>query len=100
MLEKLEGSGALDVKYGSILGEVLLYNEIKKSRLYTLNSKFDLSGKSIVCLNVEMYLILKKQTCYVKIQNYSKKKWEENLYFSRVLTTRLISLSENFLHLF
>ncbi|KAB0345364.1 hypothetical protein FD754_022290, partial [Muntiacus muntjak] len=31
MLEKLEGSGALDVKYGSILGEVLLYNEIKKS---------------------------------------------------------------------
>lgn len=100
MLEKLEGSGALDVKYGSILGEVLLYNEIKKSRLYTLNSKFDFSGKNIVCLNVEMYLILKKQTCYVKIQNYSKKKWEENLYFSRVLTTRLISLSENFLHLF
>ena len=34
MLEKLEGPGALDVKYGSILGEVLLYNEIKKSRLY------------------------------------------------------------------
>ncbi|XP_059731658.1 dynein axonemal heavy chain 14 isoform X2 [Bos taurus] len=31
MLEKLEGSGAFDVKYGSILGEVLLYNEIKKS---------------------------------------------------------------------
>uniref|UniRef100_G1MBG8 Dynein axonemal heavy chain 14 n=1 Tax=Ailuropoda melanoleuca TaxID=9646 RepID=G1MBG8_AILME len=31
MLEKLEGPGALDVKYGSILGEVLLYNEIKKS---------------------------------------------------------------------
>lgn len=52
MLEKLEGSGAFDVKYGSILGEVLLYNEIKKSRLYTLNSKFDLSGKNIVCLNV------------------------------------------------
>lgn len=52
MLEKLEGSGAFDVKYGSILGEVLLYNEIKKSRLYALNSKFDLSGKNIVCLNV------------------------------------------------
>uniref|UniRef100_A0A8D0P0E0 Dynein axonemal heavy chain 14 n=1 Tax=Sus scrofa TaxID=9823 RepID=A0A8D0P0E0_PIG len=32
MLEKLESSGAFDVKYGSILGEVLLYNEIKKSR--------------------------------------------------------------------
>lgn len=49
MLEKLEGSGAFDVKYGSILGEVLeVYNEIKKSRLYTLNSKFDLSGKNIV----------------------------------------------------
>ncbi|XP_070624140.1 dynein axonemal heavy chain 14 isoform X6 [Bos indicus] len=31
MLEKLEGSGAFDVKYGSVLGEVLLYNEIKKS---------------------------------------------------------------------
>ncbi|XP_048968435.1 dynein axonemal heavy chain 14 isoform X2 [Canis lupus dingo] len=33
MLEKLECPGALDVKYGSILGEVLLYNEIKKSSL-------------------------------------------------------------------
>uniref|UniRef100_A0A8D2C9B8 Dynein axonemal heavy chain 14 n=1 Tax=Sus scrofa TaxID=9823 RepID=A0A8D2C9B8_PIG len=33
MLEKLESSGAFDVKYGSILGEVLLYNEIKKSSL-------------------------------------------------------------------
>ncbi|XP_029790782.1 dynein heavy chain 14, axonemal [Suricata suricatta] len=33
MLEKLEGPGAFDVKYGSILGEVLLYNEIKKSSL-------------------------------------------------------------------
>ncbi|XP_073755948.1 dynein axonemal heavy chain 14 isoform X3 [Callorhinus ursinus] len=33
MLQKLEGPGALDVKYGSILGEVLLYNEIKKSSL-------------------------------------------------------------------
>ncbi|KAF6274521.1 dynein axonemal heavy chain 14 [Rhinolophus ferrumequinum] len=33
MIEKLEGSGAFDVKYGSILGEVLLYNEIKKSSL-------------------------------------------------------------------
>ncbi|KAM5302059.1 dynein axonemal heavy chain 14 [Glossophaga mutica] len=31
MLEKLEGPGGLDVKYGSLLGEVLLYNEIKKS---------------------------------------------------------------------
>ncbi|XP_004439654.1 PREDICTED: dynein heavy chain 14, axonemal [Ceratotherium simum simum] len=37
MLEKLEGSGAFDVKYGSILGEVLLYNEIKKSRLLKQN---------------------------------------------------------------
>uniref|UniRef100_A0A8D0TF00 Dynein axonemal heavy chain 14 n=1 Tax=Sus scrofa TaxID=9823 RepID=A0A8D0TF00_PIG len=46
MLEKLESSGAFDVKYGSILGEVLLYNEIKKSRLYILNSKFDLPGKN------------------------------------------------------
>lgn len=34
MLERLEGPGALDVKYSSILGEVLLYSEIKKSRLY------------------------------------------------------------------
>uniref|UniRef100_A0A667I5T2 Dynein axonemal heavy chain 14 n=1 Tax=Lynx canadensis TaxID=61383 RepID=A0A667I5T2_LYNCA len=33
MLERLEGPGAFDVKYGSILGEVLLYNEIKKSSL-------------------------------------------------------------------
>nr|KAF6399683.1 dynein axonemal heavy chain 14 [Molossus molossus] len=33
MLAKLEGSGGFDVKYGSILGEVLLYNEIKKSSL-------------------------------------------------------------------
>lgn len=32
MLAKLEGSGGFDVKYGSILGEVLLYNEIKKLR--------------------------------------------------------------------
>lgn len=32
VLEKLEGSGGFDVKYGSILGEVLLYHEIKKSR--------------------------------------------------------------------
>jgi len=47
-----------------------------------------------------MYHSLKKETCYVKMQNYSKEKWEENLYFSRVLTTRLISLSENFLILF
>nr|XP_045000110.1 dynein axonemal heavy chain 14 [Jaculus jaculus] len=31
LLENLEGPGALDVKYGSILGEVLLHNEIKKS---------------------------------------------------------------------
>ncbi|XP_035872076.1 dynein heavy chain 14, axonemal [Phyllostomus discolor] len=33
MLEKLEGPGGLDVKYSSLLGEVLLYNEIKKSSL-------------------------------------------------------------------
>uniref|UniRef100_A0A8C5LFK9 Dynein, axonemal, heavy chain 14 n=1 Tax=Jaculus jaculus TaxID=51337 RepID=A0A8C5LFK9_JACJA len=33
LLENLEGPGALDVKYGSILGEVLLHNEIKKSSL-------------------------------------------------------------------
>ncbi|XP_076986007.1 dynein axonemal heavy chain 14, partial [Tamandua tetradactyla] len=33
VLEKLEGPGAFDVKYGSILGQVLLYNEIKKSSL-------------------------------------------------------------------
>lgn len=32
MLAQLEGSGGFRVKYGSILGEVLLYNEIKKSR--------------------------------------------------------------------
>ncbi|XP_037593658.1 dynein heavy chain 14, axonemal isoform X1 [Cebus imitator] len=31
MLEKLEGPGPFDIKYGSILGDVLLYNEIKKS---------------------------------------------------------------------
>ncbi|KAM9212758.1 dynein axonemal heavy chain 14 [Dugong dugon] len=37
MLEKLEGPGAFDVKYGSILGEVLLYNEIKKSRFLKQN---------------------------------------------------------------
>ncbi|KAM6217436.1 dynein axonemal heavy chain 14 [Rhynchocyon petersi] len=33
VLEKLEGHGGFDVKYGSILGEVLLYNEIKISSL-------------------------------------------------------------------
>ncbi|XP_042636359.1 dynein axonemal heavy chain 14 [Orycteropus afer afer] len=33
MLKKLKGPGAFDIKYGSILGEVLLYNEIKKSSL-------------------------------------------------------------------
>ncbi|XP_069879248.1 LOW QUALITY PROTEIN: dynein axonemal heavy chain 14 [Dipodomys merriami] len=33
MLEKLEVPGALDIKYGSILGDVLLHNEIKKSSL-------------------------------------------------------------------
>ena len=38
ILEKLEGAGAFNVKHGSILGEVLLYHEIKKSRLYILNS--------------------------------------------------------------
>lgn len=58
MLGKLEGPGGFDIKYGSILGDVLLYNEIKKSRLYILNSKFyssckmfalyDLGSKSII----------------------------------------------------
>nr|XP_031294136.1 dynein heavy chain 14, axonemal [Camelus dromedarius] len=43
MLEKLEGSGAFDVKYGSILGEVLLYNEIKKSRFLKQNISILLS---------------------------------------------------------
>ncbi|XP_063093605.1 dynein axonemal heavy chain 14 [Cavia porcellus] len=33
MLGKLEGPGGFDIKYGSILGDVLLYNEIKKSSL-------------------------------------------------------------------
>ncbi|XP_013362490.1 PREDICTED: dynein heavy chain 14, axonemal isoform X4 [Chinchilla lanigera] len=33
MLEKLEGPGAFDIKYGSILGDILLHNEIKKSSL-------------------------------------------------------------------
>nr|XP_023488506.1 dynein heavy chain 14, axonemal isoform X2 [Equus caballus] len=33
ILEKLEGAGAFNVKHGSILGEVLLYHEIKKSSL-------------------------------------------------------------------
>ncbi|XP_076770738.1 dynein axonemal heavy chain 14 [Arvicanthis niloticus] len=33
MLEKLEGRGTLDIKYGSILGRVLFYNEIKRSSL-------------------------------------------------------------------
>ncbi|XP_054190341.1 dynein axonemal heavy chain 14 isoform X18 [Homo sapiens] len=31
MLEKLEGPGAFDIKHGSILGDTLLYSEIKKS---------------------------------------------------------------------
>uniref|UniRef100_A0A4W2H6H3 Dynein axonemal heavy chain 14 n=1 Tax=Bos indicus x Bos taurus TaxID=30522 RepID=A0A4W2H6H3_BOBOX len=43
MLEKLEGSGAFDVKYGSILGEVLLYNEIKKSSSFKQNISILLS---------------------------------------------------------
>ncbi|XP_006742450.1 dynein heavy chain 14, axonemal-like, partial [Leptonychotes weddellii] len=43
MLQKLEGPGALDVKYGSILGEVLLYNEIKKSRFLKQNISILLS---------------------------------------------------------
>lgn len=43
MLEKLEGPGAFDIKHGSILGDTLLYSETKKSRLYILTSKFDLS---------------------------------------------------------
>lgn len=46
----LEGSGAFDIKYGSILGDVLLYNESKKSRLYILNSKFGLIKN--VCFNI------------------------------------------------
>uniref|UniRef100_A0A8C5W1I2 Dynein axonemal heavy chain 14 n=1 Tax=Microcebus murinus TaxID=30608 RepID=A0A8C5W1I2_MICMU len=33
MLEKLKSPGAFDIKYGSILGDVLLYNEFKKSSL-------------------------------------------------------------------
>uniref|UniRef100_A0A8I6AN36 Dynein axonemal heavy chain 14 n=1 Tax=Rattus norvegicus TaxID=10116 RepID=A0A8I6AN36_RAT len=33
MLEKLEGQGTFDIKYGSILGKVLLHNEIKRSSL-------------------------------------------------------------------
>ncbi|XP_077659064.1 dynein axonemal heavy chain 14 [Urocitellus parryii] len=37
MLEKLENSGAFDIKYGSILGDVLLHNEIKKSRFLKQN---------------------------------------------------------------
>ncbi|XP_036133658.1 dynein heavy chain 14, axonemal [Molossus molossus] len=43
MLAKLEGSGGFDVKYGSILGEVLLYNEIKKSRYLGQNISILLS---------------------------------------------------------
>ncbi|XP_039091728.1 dynein heavy chain 14, axonemal [Hyaena hyaena] len=43
MLEKLEGPGAFGVKYGSILGEVLLYNEIKKSRFLKQNISILLS---------------------------------------------------------
>ncbi|PNJ39368.1 DNAH14 isoform 1 [Pongo abelii] len=31
MLEKIEGPGAFDIKHGSILGDTLLYSEIKKS---------------------------------------------------------------------
>ncbi|KAL1769801.1 dynein heavy chain 14, axonemal, partial [Sigmodon hispidus] len=31
ILEKLEGRGTFDIKYGSILGKVLLHNEIKRS---------------------------------------------------------------------
>jgi hypothetical protein len=46
MLEKLEGRGTLNIKYGSILGKVLLHNDIKRSRLYILNFKFGLSGKT------------------------------------------------------
>ncbi|XP_062938980.1 dynein axonemal heavy chain 14 [Cynocephalus volans] len=37
MLEKLEGPGAFSIKYGSILGDVLLYNAIKKSRFLRQN---------------------------------------------------------------
>eukprot|EP00072_Mus_musculus_P067792 XP_017169555.1 PREDICTED: dynein heavy chain 14, axonemal [Mus musculus] len=33
MLEKLEGRGTLNIKYGSILGKVLLHNDIKRSSL-------------------------------------------------------------------
>ncbi|XP_053515524.1 dynein axonemal heavy chain 14 [Artibeus jamaicensis] len=43
MLEKLESPGGLDVKYGSLLGEVLLYNEIKKSRCLRQNISILLS---------------------------------------------------------
>nr|XP_048295519.1 dynein axonemal heavy chain 14 [Myodes glareolus] len=33
MLDKLEGRGTFDIKFGSILGKVLLHNEIKRSSL-------------------------------------------------------------------
>ncbi|XP_051041734.1 dynein axonemal heavy chain 14 [Phodopus roborovskii] len=33
MLEKLEGRGTFDIKFGSILGKVLLHNEIKRSSI-------------------------------------------------------------------
>ncbi|XP_054432748.1 dynein axonemal heavy chain 14 [Pteronotus mesoamericanus] len=43
VLAKLENSGGFDVKYGSLLGEVLLYNEIKKSRYLRQNISILLS---------------------------------------------------------
>ncbi|XP_036925260.1 dynein heavy chain 14, axonemal [Sturnira hondurensis] len=43
MLEKLEGPRGLDVQYGSLLGEVLLYNDIKKSRCLRQNISILLS---------------------------------------------------------
>ncbi|XP_058131265.1 dynein axonemal heavy chain 14 [Dasypus novemcinctus] len=46
MLAKLERPGALDIKYGSILGEVLLYNEIKKSRFLQQNINILISETS------------------------------------------------------
>lgn len=69
MLDKLEGRGTFDIKFGSILGKVLLHNEIKRTRyIYTSNFKFDLSGKNVSLMNVEF--VLTKQLLY-NDENYS-----------------------------
>jgi Cdc6-like AAA superfamily ATPase len=73
MLEKLEGPEAFAVKYGSILGEVLLHNEIKKSRLYILNSKFYLSDKNAF-INICGHGFLKKVNCYIKCRNFQTRR--------------------------